>query len=48
MAFKIGRVKRTGTEKRKLKVKIRGQGKKNGKLSYIHGIRGFSGSSTGI
>ena len=49
MAFKMERVKRTGTQKRitKLKVKRRGQGKKNGNY-HFHGIRVFSGSFTGI
>ena len=47
MAFKIERVKRTGTEKRKLKVKIRGQGKKMGNY-HIYMELGLSGSSTGI
>ena len=43
------RVKRTGIQKRitKLKVKPRGQGKKNGNY-HFHGIMGFSGSFTGI
>ena len=49
MAFKMERVKRTGTQKRitKLKVKRRGQGKKE-RNYHFHGISGFSGSSAGI
>ena len=49
MAFKMERVKRIGTQKRitKLKIKRRGQGKKDGNY-YFHGISGFSGSSAGI